>query len=59
MAKTMMNMIKFAGVGLTVGAIAGCVGSRMMSRPRKTNRQTDKVLRSMEDLMTNIKGMFD
>lgn len=58
MAKTMMNMVKFAGVGLAVGAIAGCVGSRMMMRPKKTNRQADRVMASMEELITNIKGMF-
>ncbi len=58
MAKTMMNMVKFAGVGLAIGAIAGCVGSRMMMRPKRTNKQADKVMNSMEDLITNIKGMF-
>lgn len=58
MAKTVAGMIKGIGTGLAIGAVAGYVGSKMMMRPKKTKKQADKIMCAMEDLVSNVKGMF-
>ena len=58
MAKTMMSVIKGMGTGLIIGAAAGYVGSCMMTHPKKTKKQADKVMCAVEDLVDNVREMF-
>ncbi len=58
MNKKSANLAKGIGIGVTVGAVMGIAGSRMMSSNKKLKKTASKALKSVNNVVSNMQNML-
>ena len=59
MTRGFMRFVRGVGIGMAVGAAAGCMGScYVRSNRRHIKKNVGRALRNMGDLVDNVTGMF-
>lgn len=58
MNKKSANLAKGIGIGMTVGAVMGIAGSRMMSSSKKLKKTASKALKSVNNVVSNMQNML-
>ncbi|MBR5773366.1 MAG: hypothetical protein IKY44_00810 [Clostridia bacterium] len=58
MKKNAANLAKGIGIGMTVGAVVGIAGSRMMSSNKKLRKTASKAIRSVTNAVSNMQSIM-
>ena len=54
MNKKTMNMVKGLGIGMTVGAVVGIAGSKIMRNNKSLRKTAAKAIKSVTNAVTNM-----
>jgi gas vesicle protein len=58
MRQQAMGFLKGVGAGMVAGAAIAMMNDKMMKNNRNYRRNANKTMRAMEQLFSNIQGMF-
>lgn len=58
MRQQAMGIMRAMGVGMVAGMAVIAVGSRMMKDNRSFRRRANKTMRSVNELLDNVQGIF-
>lgn len=58
MNRNASNIVKGIGIGMTVGAVVGIAGSKMMRSNKKLKKTASKALKSVTNAMSNMQNMM-
>jgi putative effector of murein hydrolase len=58
MKRNTSNIVKGIGIGMTVGAVVGIAGSKMIGSNKKLKKTASKALRSVTNAVSNMQSMM-
>lgn len=58
MNKKTANLAKGIGIGMTVGAVMGIAGSKMITSNKKLRKTASKAIKSVTNAVSNMQNMM-